>query len=234
MSNFTEALTKQMQRLSLVKAQAIEDKNVAAYEALVRADKVLELLKPYLGREGQVAGYTEHTPGCFQQIYATIIAVEDRKTLAQARGDGRLSTVVQNIRSTGNGFRNSVRQIEQFLGIEHAKLEHVKAGDFDATLPEVTDLLTSGSYYELMKESLRSRQDRIDSGEKLSKEEREHLLIGDRWDATKIVEYTTEYIARAFARRMDSQERKSLISGDATFATALDSIGLIKQLPAYA
>jgi hypothetical protein len=233
MSEFTEAITKQMQRLSLVKAQAVEDKNRAAYEALVRADKVLELLTPYLGREDQVVGYTKHTPGCFQQIYATLVAVEDKKTLAQARGDGRLSTVVQNIRSTGNGFRRTVRQIEQFLGVTESELVHVKSGAFNATMPEVTDLLTSGSYYEKMKEGLHNRQERIDSGEELSDEECEHLLIGGKWDTTKIVEYTTEYIARAIAKRMDPNQRTALISGETTFANALDSIGLIKQLPAY-
>jgi hypothetical protein len=234
MSNFTEALTKQMQRLSLVKAQAVEDKNVAAYEALVRADKVLELLTPYLGREGQVTGYTEHTPACFQQVYATLVAVEDKKTLAQARGDGRLSTVVQKIRSTGNGFRRTVRQIEQFLGITGSELVFVKSGDFHATLPEVTDLMTSGSYYARLDRQLRERDRLINSGEVLSDEQREQYLIGGRWDATKIAEYTTEYIARAIAKRMDAQQRKSLISGDTTFATALDSLGLIKALPAYA
>jgi hypothetical protein len=234
MSKFSEALTKQMQRLSIIKAQAAEDKNVAAYEALVRADKVLELLTPYLGREGQVTGYTEHTPACFQQVYATLIAVEDKKSLAQSRGDGRLSTVVQNIRSTGNGFRQTVRQIEQFLGIAESELVFVKTGDFHATLPEVTDLLTSGSYYEKMKIALHERQEKIDEGAKLSDEECQHFLIGGRWDAAKIVEYTTEYIARAFAKRMDADHRKALISGGASFENALDSLGLIKALPAYA
>jgi hypothetical protein len=222
-----------MQRLSLVKAQAVEDKNRAAYEALVRADKVLELLTPYLGREDQVVGYTKHTPACFQQIYATLIAVEDKKSLVQARGDGRLSTVVQNIRSTGNGFRASVRQIERFLGIEPAELEFVKAGEFKATLPVVTDLLTSGSYYDRMDRGLRDRQRLINSGEELSEEQCEEYLIGGKWDATKIIEYTTEYIARAFSRRMDGGQRSALIGGGGSFEVALDSLGLVKQLPAY-
>lgn len=230
MSKFSESLTKQIQRLALVKANATEDNNRVAYEALVRADKVVELLAPYLGREDSVTGFTEHTPSCFQQVYATLFAVEDKRTLAQARGDGRLSTAVQQIRNTGNGFRNSVEHIELFLEIDHAELHHIKKGDFSATLPEVTDLLTSGSYYDRLYKNLKKREDLLKSEKPLSDEQKELYLIGPRWNEGKIIEYTTEYIARAFAYRMDADQRKNLIHGDSAFTTALDSLGLIKEL----
>lgn len=227
MSDFNSAFLSQKQRISIAKSSLPSD-NIAAYESLLRADKVTALLEPYLGRD--VPGFTQHTPACFQQVFATTFAVDQGSTLVEARGAGRLATAVGSIRSVGNGFKQNVRKLERFLGVVPATLVHVKEKSFSATMPEVTDFYQSAHYYELMDKALSVREDKIRTGEKLSDEQKELLLLTGTWTPQKILEYTTEYIARVIARRMPEHERTGLISGDTTFEDALKRCEIIKVL----
>lgn len=226
MSDFNSSLVTQLQRLSITKASLPTD-NRAAYESLLRADKVNELLQPFLGRN--VPGFTEHTPACFQQIFSTAFAVDTDTTLSYARGDGRLASTVDHIRSIGTGFRANVRALEAFLGIEEADLEYDKTRQrFKATMPVVTDLYQSAFYYDRMEKALAEREKASKSGKKLSKEQRQLHLLTPGWTEDKILQYTTEYIARAFARRMPNVDRHGLVAGDLTFERALKGCELIK------
>ena len=229
MSDFNSAFLTIQQRINITKA-AVPSNNAAAYEALVRADKVTELLQPFLGRD--TPGFTEYTPACFQQVFATTYAVNQGATLVEARGAGRLATAVDNIRSIGCGFRRNVRSIERFLGIDPAKLVNVKEKAFNATMPEVTDFYQSAYYYDLMNKALSERENMARSGKKLSAEERQLYLLNGAWTAQKILEYTTEYIARAITHRMPSQQRDGLISGDTSFQEALGECEIAKRLTA--
>jgi hypothetical protein len=229
MSDFNSAFLTQQQRLSIAKASLPSD-NIAAYDSLIRADKVTDLLKPFLGRS--VPGFTEYTPACFQQIFATAFAVDSKTSLAKARGDGRLATAVDHIRSIGNGFRHNVRSIERFLRIDEAELVYSKKQHFKATMPEITDLYQSAYYYGQMEKALVLRAKATASGEKLSKEELQLHLLTPGWTEDKILQYTTEYIARAFAKRMPDSERSGLIQGDLTFEDALKKCELLPMAAA--
>lgn len=229
MSDFNSAFLTQRQRLSIAKSSLGSD-NIAATEALSRADKVVELLEPYLGRN--VPGFSEHTPACFQQIYSTAHALDTSTSLAQSRGHGRLATAVDSIRSIGSGFRRSVRQIERFLGIPEAELAARTKGNFRATMPVVGDLFQSAYYYAHMERALAEREIASNSGRPLSKEERDLHLLTPAWDEYKILQYTTEYIARAFTERMPEHERSELIRGDLPFEAALKECNLLPMTAA--
>lgn len=231
MSNFNSALTEQMQRISVAKT-VHKSNNVAAYEALVRADKVTELLAPFLGRE--VEGFTEHTPACFQQVFSTTFALDQGTTLAEARGAGRLATAIGSIRSVGSGFRKNVRRIEAFLQIDHAELVFVKDKALQATMPNVRVLYQSAYYFDKMNDGLAERMLAQESNEELSDEKRERLLLIRGWTPQKIVEYTTEYVARAIAYRMPKDARGDLINGNASFEDALKRCEINKVLTAAA
>jgi hypothetical protein len=229
MSDFNSAFLTQQQRLSIAKASLPSD-NIAAYDSLIRADKVIELLQPFLGRPA--LGFTEYTPTCFQQIYATTFAVDTSTSLAKARGDGRLATAIDHIRSIGTGFRKSVRSIELFLGIEEAELVYSKKQNFQATMPEITDLYQSAYYYGQMEKALVERDKAATSGRKLSKEELQLHLLTPGWTKDKILQYTTEYISRAFAKRMPDAERRGLIQGGLKFEDALKKCELLPMAAA--
>ena len=225
MSDFNSAIAIQNQRLGITKA-ALPTDNAAAYAALLRADKVNELLMPFIGRN--VEGFTEYTPSCFQQVFATAYAVDKDTSLSRARGEGRLATAVDHIRSVGTGFRKNVRLIEQFLGIEESTLIYNKRQYFRATMPEVTNLFQSAHYYNRMETSLAERENAAREGSSLSKEEKQRLLLTKGWTVDKIRQYTTEYISRAIAHRMPKTERHELLFGDLDFQSALKACGILK------
>jgi hypothetical protein len=229
MSDFNSAFLTQQQRLAITKA-SLPSENIAAYDALIRADKVTDLLKPFLGRPAP--GFTEYTPACFQQIFATTFAVDTNTSLTKARGDGRLATAIDSIRSIGSGFRHNVRAIEHFLRIEESELVYSRKRDFQATMPKISDLYQSAYYYGQMEKALVERDKAATSGRTLSKEELQLHLLTPGWTKDKILQYTTEYISRAFAKRMPDAERSGLIKGDLTFEDALKKCELLPMAAA--
>jgi hypothetical protein len=229
MSNFDSALTNQMARLATAR-RALPTENKAAYESLARTDKVLDFLQPYLGHAGDVQGFTQHTPGFFQHVYATLVAREFKESAAKTRGDGRLASAIDNIRSNGNGLNKAARSVEQFLGLEPSKLNYTAENHFKLTLPEVDVLPKSGDVFRVMEARLQERAREAKAGG-LTKEKKKELLLTPGWTESKIIEYTIEYLSRAFVFKMEDDVRHDLVRTTLPFSFALDTLELA-ALPA--
>ena len=193
--------------------------NPAALAAQTRAEKINKLIAPIARklRAGyKVTNWTGvHVPfiHCF---YDTALALEYGSSLTRARGDGRLSTIVDNVRPIGNGFQKSADAIIRFNELNeligNVELQRVDKGALHATFPSANLILKSGPMFTRMLNKLDIRDQMIRSGVKLGDREKREYLISGRWNAGRIIEQTVEFAARSFAFGLDEEIRHNLVA----------------------
>ena len=218
MSSFTSALATQELRQTAVAAYVQPMTNQAAQHSLIAAEKVNAFLAPYAKRANRIKGFTPLHPAFFHQLYSTLIALEYGASLARARGDGRLATTVDQVRSIGTGFGKSIGAIERFLKFDTdpAERRFISKRSLKATFPIADQLHRSSDVFMTLIEKLDARRvlirDHEKHGTKLSKEDRDNKLIYGKWDEAKIIEYSIEYMARSFAIAMTDEVRHKLVT----------------------
>lgn len=193
--------------------------NAAALAAQNRAEKINSVIAPIAKalRQGyKVNNWTgAHVPfiHCF---YDTALALEHGTSLTRARGDGRLSTLVDNVRPIGNGFRASAGSIIRFNEMNDVigdiEMVRIDKGVLHATFPYANMIYKSGPMFTRMLQKLDVRRAMIESGAKLSDKEKRDYLIHTRWTASRIIEQTVEFAARSFAIGLDDYTRRKLVT----------------------
>lgn len=197
----------------------LAENNVAARAAQNRAEKINSVIAPIAKalRQGyKVNNWTgAHVPfiHCF---YDTALALEYGTSLTRARGDGRLSALVDNVRPIGTGFRASADAIIKFNEMNDVigdiEMVRIDKGVLHATFPYADMIYKSGPMFSRMLEKLDIRQALIKSGAKLSRKEKKDYLIHSRWSASRIIEQTVEFAARSFAIGLDDYTRSKLVT----------------------
>lgn len=208
--------------------------NPAAIAAQTRAEKINKIISPIARklRAGyKVTNWTGvHVPfiHCF---YDTALALEVGSSLTRARGDGRLSTMVDNVRPIGSGFNASAESIIRFNELNDLigdiEMQRVDKGTLHATFPSANLILKSGPMFTRMLDKLLIRDQMIKSGAKLGLKEKKEYLISGRWNAGRIIEQTVEFAARSFAFGLDDETRHNLISNpieDISITQAFESL----------
>jgi hypothetical protein len=240
MSNFSNALATQTLRLSSTVSAIAPANNAAAISALVGAEKVNMFLEPYARKGKKIKGFTEFHPHFFQVLYSNLVALEYGASLARARGDGRLASSVDQVKSIGNGFGLAMKSIERFLQIEDGTTdkETIKKRNLVAVFPTMQHLHRSGDILSNMIVRLGVRRNAIEymeAGGRIDALTKKSLLIGGRWDEARIIEYTIEYLSRAFAYALSEDVRHKLVAQGTegiSLREAMDSLKPRFLLPA--
>jgi hypothetical protein len=164
-------------------------------------------------------------PAAFLNVETLAHSKVKGQSVAQARGHGALSTVVDKTRSIGHGFRHSAPRILNFLELVEPDEDITYTVDqrtgvtypvFDLVEPtnqtfsKLKDLLTERTNLINRQAEERgmykSREQRA-----LEKEEKERLLILPNWSQQKIIEYSIEAVSRIVVQAMDSGAREELV-----------------------
>jgi hypothetical protein len=210
--------------------------------AIDRAIKVNRFIEPIVRRSQmpgtKVRGWSRlHVP-FFHAMYSTCLALETGSSLARARGDGRMASVVDNSRSIGCGFAAGAPSILSMLRIDgllpnQVELVRIDKGALHAAFP-ITDILyRSGDVFRELERRLESRKAILDSNpSKISKVERELYLIKNKWTQGRIEEAVVEFVARAFAFNMDGDVRSQLVLSGPEGLSLREAMDSLKLTPA--
>ena len=221
MTEFNNAVADQIIRLSAVEAHVPAKRNVKAQQAIIRSNKVADFISRYVSKTGESSrGFTRFHPAFIQQMYNTLVALEIKSTLAQARGDGRVATGVDNVRSIGSGFHHAAPAIHEFLGLHtDFQLETVRKGALHISVPVAEQLEKSNQVFTRLQQRIAHRDmltkmSRAEKRRVLDDDMRHDLLLTGAWNSGKIIEYSIEYMARAFANAVNPDLRNELVRGD--------------------
>ena len=209
-------------RQSAIRSNAPVFNNSQALKATQRSEKLNAFLSLYQDPSGKntskswMAGLH---PVMFHQLFNVCAAMEDKTTLAVSRGHGRVATELDLVRSIGTGFNKSAGAIHKFLRFDTPlEMEVVKQGNCHISVP-VTDRLERSKYVLARLSKLINFRDHIlelDPAKRrmmLDSDTRSRLLLYGSWNSGKIIEYSLEYMARAFAIHMRSDDREELMNG---------------------
>lgn len=201
--------------------------NKDAEAAIIRAEKINHVIAPIAKiarRGGTVTNWTGvHVP-FLHNFYDTLLALETGRSLVNARGDGRLTSLVDNVRPIGSGFRASVNSILKFNGLDQIdqlrdlKFVRVDRGLLHATFPIANLIHKSGPLFTSMLDKVQQRdriiRDSINNGYKLDAATRDFYLIKNNWTGHRIIEETVEFVTRSFAVSVPPATRERLIYED--------------------
>ena len=201
--------------------------NKAAQSAIIRAEKINHVIAPIAKitrRGGTITNWTGvHVP-FLHNFYDTLLALETGKSLANARGDGRLSALVDNVRPIGSGFRRSAGAIVRFNGLDRIEelqdLEFVRVdkGQLHASFPVANLIQRSGPLFTNLLRKIEAREQLILASQagafKLDPDTCDNYLIKNNWTSHRILEETIEFVTRSFAHGVPAAARERLIYED--------------------
>ena len=237
MTTFTESLSRQSARLAVTTHTLAPTLDDEASRSLTLVNKVNEFLAEYQGSRG----FSEYHPAFVVQMTTAMGSLELHKPLSLMRGNGRIATVIDHTKNTGNGMRRCadslvnalLHQVEVMRQNGDVELNQPIPLDFHwiadnrtkISYPEADRLPKSTHVMAVLQSLLDSRRGL--EGVRLSKEVRKNLLLTKGWTEAKIISYTIELLARAFAYKVDPDKRLNLVEGDVK--TSLEAA--FKSLP---
>lgn len=247
MSNFSNEFARVQLRSAVANAELQPKYNDNATQAMSNIIKVQHFMEPIarLANQGKQVKYWSdlHVP-FFHSMYSTLTAMVLGTTLAKARGDGRMSSIVDCTMSIGNGLRARSKGVISFLELENVEWETLSLGTNGGkvSFPVLDQLYRSGQVFNDLSIKLRNRDRKANQilelkGTRMSHSERvrfeadkEFYLVKNAWTRSKIQEASVEFLGRAFAFAMPTDVRENLVlatPGDGmSFGQALDTLHL--------
>ena len=247
MSNFSKEFARVELRSASAVAELAPKHDEQAAMAMNNIIKVQRFMEPIvrLSNQGKHIKFWSdlHVP-FFHSMYSTLTAIVTGTTLAQARGNGRMSTIVDCTMSMGSGLRARSKGIIKFLELDGVEWDSMALGGGrpNVAFPVMPELYRSGQLFNDLALRLQNRDTKVEQiselkGASMSRSERlrheadkDFYLVKNSWTRSKIEEASIEFLARAFAYSMTPDVRENLVlatPGDGmSFGQALDTLHL--------
>lgn len=226
--SFNQEINRAIMRLAATKAE-VRPTNPEDGNAMARLERQLSFLEKHKHLNGFSPYHVAMFPTCENLCQSIVKGC----TQSQARGHGRIASVLDRSRSIGSGFRSGIKSIMDFLEIPEGMLSFDVDKRTQLTFPQSDMVLPSVELFRRLDSKLRERRDMIAtlkiSRRRPSKGIADTLLIKNNWDEYNIKSAVIELAARWFANSMDSQKREQLVLDSTMPITdALDSIKLLQ------
>ena len=224
MSTYSLAVAELGQRAYLA-ANHLSSKSdlVSQNKVALLQTRVQEFIQSCAGRPN----FSAHHPALFISVDSLVDSLVNHCSATQARGNGRIATITDHIRTTGSGLRTALPSIRKFLGQQQPIDWHVdrRTGlSFPVDEKVTRTHVTISQLYDKLEDRKRLIEDHAKNGTKPSKEEARQYLLGTSWDAGKILSYTIEGAARSVAFAMPSDSRAELINGGLPLLDAISKV----------
>ena len=171
-------------------------------------------------------GFSEYHPCLMANTVACAQSIVQHRPLASVRGNGRMATVSDHMRSIGHGMKRASKSIAQLYDLDLVWKVDPRTG---AAYPFVNGDMPRSSVILAELKAILNERAKYANDRVIRKSTRDRLLLKRDWTDSKIIAYTIELLSRLFAAAMADEQRAELVDGDkrGRLIAAMDTIRMM-------